>query len=466
MAIKKSTDSRRGGAFAPLLALLLALITVFGIFSAANAEKSLIRAMKKTEKRWEKREELLLFVTDALFREGTLSIKQDKASATYSIGEEGWLLSQKGSEENFVLQGNRQQNTLFYSPESLAAVYAGDWDEAAERLSATALSDRDLAEEEWAALKTAVSLTEPGLYDALSLVEKRMTDLWQKSNPEVRKERDSRKLGKDTQKGERYTVTWDSKAMTKLLKALAKYGKREEEQALAAALYDAFLCLADGKINEKDKNALLQFLRGEGEAYKEMLLLAQEDKASGKADFFVVKGEILRFEFSFSLQDTTLQGEWEWGKSIQDTTENTLHLSFEQKDKGTLSLTLTDTLIENSDSALVREAAWSLRDSQGSYFKKGDTEGKIRFSYGKEKGDLGLCLEKEQEELVFRGTLKDYQKGKSVKVLLNQVEKNKEPVTSGEYDLLLTTKAPKLDKMKKTMELYYKTEETEKKTAS
>ncbi len=466
MAMKNPTNSRRGGAFAPLLALLLALITVFGIFGAANAEKSLVRAMKKTEKRWEKREELLLFVTDVLFREGTLSIKQDKASVDYAIGNDGWILSQKGAEENFVLQGDRKQNTLFYSPETLAAVYGGDWNEAAERLSATALSDQSLTEGEWEALETAVALTEPGLYDALSLVEKRMKDLWQKSNPEVRKERDSRKLGKDTQKGERYTVTWDSKAMTKLLKALAKYGKREEEQALASALYDTFFCLADGEINKKDKEALLQFLRGEGEAYAEMLRLSQEDKTSGKADFFVVKGEILHFEFSFSLQDTTLQGEWEWGESIKDSTKTSMYLSLEQKNKGTLSLTLTDTLMENSDSALVREAAWNLRDSQGSYFKKGDNEGKIRFSYGKEKGDLGLRLIKEQDELVFRGTLEEYQKGKSVKLLLNQVEKNKEPVTQGEHDLLLTTKAPKLNEMKKTMELYYKTEETKNKKTS
>lgn len=93
----------------------------------------------------------------------------------------------------------------------------------------------------------------------------------------------------------------------------------------------------------------------------------------------------------------------------------------------TLFLSLKDYVKENSGSAYVREVECAFEDP---FFrllpeKEGDTGTrtlKVKYSWGKKRGDLGLRFTTEDKTVQFRGELKDYRAGKRAEIVLRRVE--------------------------------------------
>ena len=93
----------------------------------------------------------------------------------------------------------------------------------------------------------------------------------------------------------------------------------------------------------------------------------------------------------------------------------------------TLTLSLKDAVTENGNNAFVREAEFSLEDP--GFLLLPQTEGdngtrsvKLKFSWGKKRGDLGFRIATPEKTIQFRGELKDYNAGNRAEFVLRRVE--------------------------------------------
>jgi len=75
----------------------------------------------------------------------------------------------------------------------------------------------------------------------------------------------------------------------------------------------------------------------------------------------------------------------------------------------------------------ISEWTWEVSDPKSVFLtEKTETSGKIRYSWGKTKKDIGLRFVTDGKEITFGGTLTEYKSGKKCKFRLRRLEVDRE----------------------------------------
>lgn len=420
---RKTVGHRRGGVFS-LLAWILLFVTVIGLILRIFSGTGVEGALAKTQKKLTARESDGLFLLSAL-SDGSLTLRGEGMELLWnaSLAEEGYTLSAKEGGNRFALYAVGDNVTAAGSLFPDGTVFAPRRS-AAYALAGSALDREGVAPEHYAFFQGLLSLADPdlGSFDVLSSSVERIL---KKAKPELLKEDGEYKDGKNRLDVVQYTYRFSSEALVRACGALLKEGQKEEVQRSVSAYYAAALSACGKKITAEDQKAVLSFLKGEGKAFDSFSNLLGKSDSSLEITLSVYDGAVVAGQVQWSLGDLRQKAELFLGADPETAVRSFLRVSADRGEENLFSLNVTDEILDDSESAYIREWKWSL-SHQGGFFseEQKSTEGTLRYSWGKAKGDLGLKWMEGEESLVLRGTLLSRKEEKEIKIRLNRVEEN------------------------------------------
>ncbi len=425
-APKKSAT--RGSGLFLLLTASLFLLTLFGLLSCLSVGGSLESAVEKTKTRLEKQERDLLFLFDCL-EDGGLSLEGEGIHASWNadLPERGSLvLTENKDTFGYYLTGDTVTvNIPFLFEHAKSGARRGS-----AVLEKSVFSTEGLRREHRALALTLSALSDPSLWENEPLFDGLET-VFQKARPAPEKEK-----GFDWEEHDltctKITYSFDSEALVRSINALAKEGKNEAFRESFLAFAGLARALCDHPLSEKDAAKIDGFLTGQSEDFN--TLSAQ----MGKSDSFAT---LSFFEKGGYLAGAS--GTWRIGTqggsfslylgSGAKREDRTFSLSCLKDDKEMLSLTLSDRITDDSEQAFIREFDFSLSDQSGFWrdTEKPEQTVLFRYSWGREKGDLGLKILLPEEEINFRASLESYNRGSGAVLLLKRIEENRKNLLAG-----------------------------------
>ena len=140
---------------------------------------------------------------------------------------------------------------------------------------------------------------------------------------------------------------------------------------------------------------------------------------------------------AFSSGDTTFALELFFGEKIREGTF-VLNLSLKKGEESLLEAHVNHRIVEDSRTAYVRQLDYSVSDPAGTVLlsESGQISGKIRYSWGKEKGDIGLRIITPSGQIGFGGMIEEYKAEKSLRCRISRVEVDR--INRLDSDLVLT----------------------------
>ncbi|MBR7165873.1 MAG: hypothetical protein IKD18_06300, partial [Clostridia bacterium] len=407
---KKTRAPKKQNGFYPLLACILLMVTLTGFCLHLSGGGSVARAWKKTSEALAKKEEATLFLLSAV-KEGSLSARGKDLSVSYQAALPRALslsVKDQGAEIGLFAQGDR---LTLHSPTLLEGAYDAPRSGSATAFSQSVLNGEAVKEEHAALFRILLALSDPALWEEDA--EEGLSALWKKADPKMNKiplkVRDMGTVG-----GTAYEYTVDSHGLVNALNEGMSLGKKEAFRNGIRARAAALLAFCGKDFTPEDEKALFDFLDRKGEAFNTFSQLV--GKSDSKLELGVIvnrKGFVSHFGVSWNLGE--YQGEIAVlleGKNGTPSLEEA-SLSVKKGEKEILRFSAKFQVTDDSDVALIREATFSLFDESG-YLSDPEAPEKtatLRYSWGKEKGDLGLKLITPEKEINLRGTLEEWKKG-------------------------------------------------------
>ena len=417
---KTRAQKRRNGFF-PLLACVLLVVTLTGFCLHLTGGGSVARAWKKTADALCEKEEATLFLLSSL-KEGGLSAQGKELNLSYQASLPQALsfsVKDHSTEIGFFAQGD---TLTLHSPALLEGAYAAPRGGIGTAFSQSILNGEAVRCEHAALFRLILALSDPALWG--EDVEEGLSELWKKADPKMNKiPLKVRDMG--TAGGTAYEYTVESHGLVNALNQLISLRKQEDFQSGIRARAAALFALCGKDFTPDDEKALLDFLSGKGDAFNAFSQLV--GKSDSKLELGVIvnrKGFVSHFGASWNLGE--YQGEIAVlleGKSGTPSLEEAT-LSVKKGESEYLSFTAKFHITDDSDLALIREATFSLSDQSGILLDPEASEKTLtlRYSWGKEKGDLGLKIITPEKEINLRGALDEWKRGSRLAFTLKRLE--------------------------------------------
>ncbi len=424
---EKQNRSRRGGIF-PFLAFFLAVFTLVAALLDLSPDRALKSAIQNTKKDWNHREEALVFLSRVL-REGSVRVEGESFDLKYDAdlpGEAALRLAQ-GDVDLELYAG--EDELVWDSRALLDSPLSGKRDDAAKKIEESALGFCQFPEEQTLSLLRAyLALTDPDLLDGE--LSSALSRVGSKLFGSAKREKGDFLVEGEKLRATKISYLMEKENFTQGLAALQKEGRKEEVQNSVLAMFTALNALTGTSQTLEDRDAIQAFLKGEGERYASFARALEGEDSRGEAVFWIRSGRLIGMEWSFHLEGITASLSLCLGQSIKGSEESRLQWQYQRNGEEPRSVTLSHRIVEDSKKACIREVEWNLSGQ----------EGKIRYSWGKTKGDLGLRLITAEKEIAFRGQMKEYKKGKFLCFQLSGVEENRENCLSSPLTFTLTRK--------------------------
>lgn len=439
----KRENPTKGGIF-PLLAVVLLVSTVIGLVLDLDPERELLLAWEETREILTEDEADLLFLRDGLVS-GSVTAERKDGSLSYmaNLPESARLVfGGNGYRADLSAVGDK---LVFSSSELSDGSRGGDRRGAAAAFFQSPYYEADVLPAEIEALLAVyLSMTEPAFVSSAETIGRVAGELWDVADADCTKESASLTVGEETLSVKDVVYRFGPEEFKRIWTLFTTEGKKTELQDAVCAVYAAMSAL-DGKALSAEKEAAIRsFLNGESDTFHEVGRVFLSESSSGEMRFSIYDGRVVGISFSLKSGDCTARGELFLGKTVKNDEKKTLNFSVKNGEKETLSIALSAAVTENGDRAFVREWSWDVRDENGILLcDKTAAKGKIRFSWGKEKKDVGLRFATEDKTVIFGGTLNEYEEGKICKFVLGRLEVDRENLLAGRS--LTVTLSPSAD---------------------
>jgi len=426
MADKNPRRPRRGGIF-PALAVILFLATVIGFLGDMDPEKELLYAWENTSEAMSEEEEVLCFLKDSLLL-GEAEVLSGGENIRYSarLPEEARLSF--GGEGYHAALTSKGDSLVFSSSELSDAPRVGERKGAAALFFQSAYGESGVLPEE---IKTLVglylSMTDPDLITSGDTLGEVARSLWDIADPSCKRKSAALTVGEEEISVKDVIYRLDAEDLKKMWTLFSAEGKKEAFQDAVVALFSAANALEGKALTAEKEEAIRAFFRGEGDLHAAFsaALLARESE--GTISFHIYKSQVIGVGLAFKSGDVTANCEIFLGKKVSGAEERNLFLTVKNGDETLFSARIYARVTENSDSAFIREWTWEVSDPKSVFLtEKTETSGKIRYSWGKTKKDIGLRFVTDGKEITFGGTLTEYKSGKKCKFRLRRLEVDRE----------------------------------------
>ncbi len=431
MADKNQRKTGRGGIF-PALAVILFLTTVIGFFGDMNPEKELLYAWENTTEAMAEDEETLRFLKEILLSGEAEALSEGESirygarlpeEASLSFGGEGYhaTLTSKG------------ERLAFSSSELSDATRSGQRQGAAASFFQSAFAESGvLSQEIRTTLGLYLSMTDPDLIKFGHTANEVVKSLWDIADPSCKRKSATVTVGEEELKVKDILYRFDSEDLKKMWTLFSAEGKKEELQDAVVALFSASCALEAKPLAEEKEEAVRAFFRGEGELHDAFSAALLSQGSEGEISFHIYKNQVIGMEIFFKSGDKTASLDLFFGKKVAGAEERSGELTVKSGEETLFSARLSARVTENSDSAFIREWSWELSDPHGVFLtEKTESVGKIRYSWGKTKKDIGLRFALDGKELTFGGTLTEYKLGKKCSFVLQRLEVDRENLLQG-----------------------------------
>lgn len=394
----------KGGLF-PLIALLLALLAMVGLFSVLRPEAALLDAAGESLEELEERDETLLRLVSLLRTGRLVATEKGKEVLTVTGDGETRCLSLRGETK---LSLYRRGDELLLKPEEGEAT-GGKTEDFFPWLAT--LTDPELR----LLLGAFATACDPRLTSDALLLE--CEGLFETADPSLTKEKTDFSHGEEEGTATLYRLHAEGETAAEAVALLEEFRSTE-------ALFHLLSALAEE--NEARREAISAFFAGEGEFYG-----ALTEESTLTASLTVFDGLLRRGEITLKGKDAALTL-----SLTLNGTDAALVLTATYGESVT-SLALTDSVTEDEKSYL-RELGVTLTENGES------RESRFRFSWGKSKNDLALRLTLTDTEYYFRGTLEENKKDRVI-FTLSRIEKNKENILPLPLQFTLTEEEEALE---------------------
>ncbi|MBQ4036577.1 MAG: hypothetical protein IJC84_00450 [Clostridia bacterium] len=377
----------KGGLF-PLIALLLALLAMVGLFSVLRPEAALLDAAGESLEELEERDETLLRLVSLLRTGRLVATEKGKEVLTVTGDGETRCLTLRGETR---LSLYRSGDELILKPEE-GEVTGGKADAFFPWLAT--LTDPELR----LLLGAFVTWTDPRLTNDALLAE--CEALFEAAEPTLTKEKTDFSHGEEEGSAELYLLSAEGETAAGAVALL-------KELRSDAALLQLLASLAEE--NGARREAIASFFAGEGDFYE-----AVAKDPSLTAELTVFDGLLRRADMTLKGKDAALALSLTLDGTASGMVITATH------GEAVSSLALTDSVTED-DRSYLREIGITLTENGEA------RETRIRFSWGKSKNDLALRLTLTDTEYYFRGTLDENKKSRVI-FTLSRIEKDKENI--------------------------------------
>ncbi|MBR4288157.1 MAG: hypothetical protein IKT50_01825 [Clostridia bacterium] len=421
--VNKDQKKAVGGGIFPALAVILFLATVIGFFGDMDPEKELLYTWENTFEAMAEEEETLCFLKDSLLL-GEVEVLSDGKSIHYGarLPEEARLTF--GGEGYNADLTSKEESLVFSSSELSDAPRLGERQGAAAAFFQSAYAESDaLPGEIRTLLGLFLSMTDPDLISSADTLGDVARSLWDIADPSCKRKNATWMAGEEKLKVKDVTYRFDSEDLKKMWTLFSSEGKKDEVQNAAVALFAATNALEGKALTAEKEEAIRAFFHGEGDLHADFSSALLSQGSEGTLSFHIYKNYVIGIELIFKSGDVTVNSEIFFGKKVADAQERTLRFTVKNGEETLLSALLSARVTENSKSAFIREWTWEISDPSSVFLtEKTESTGKIRYSWGKTKKDIGLRFVLDGKEVTFGGTLTDYKLGKKCVFELRRLE--------------------------------------------
>ncbi len=411
---RRKQGSRTG--FFSYLAVFLAVLTLIGFLTDLAPQNRLRRAWDRTVREIESDEAVFALIGTAL-SEGSIRLESKDTQILYAAAlPKRASVSVSGNGESLVAVCEKDLFSLSVDGE----VATGERAAMAEELFAEPYDA--LSENEKGLLRAFLLVTRTSFSDgtAASVAER----ILKGAKPSLTRRGVSRTVGEKTRSATEYRFDFDSRAMTRALKTLVEEAQHNKSRQALTQMGEA-LVLFGGGGGEKF-GVIEDFLDGKGELY-DSVAARLEEKSWASLSFTVQSDKVVSVSFAFRI------GEEEANFSLdlsEGSAESGVRLMLSMNGQ---ALTVSQTVEESRESYL-RTWQWTLQNGE----KK--EEGSIRFSRGKEKGDVGLRMKFGEREWYWRATLEKYRAGKEISLKISRIERDRENLLAEPVTVMISAK--------------------------
>lgn len=436
-------NSGNGGIF-PLLALVLLFVTVFGFFGQMDPTREMKRAYEKTVEILSEEEEEIRFLRQCLMQ-GKTTLSLGKETVTYQADlprAASLSFAGKGYGAALTSHGDR---LILSSEELLSENRAAKRQDAVSEFWTGAFVESEcLSEETRMLVGLYLALTDPSFLEAGDLFENTAEDLLEIASPDCKKEKNTLTVGEEELSVKDISYLFSSEDLKKMWTLFSAEAKKEGFLEAVVSAY-ACLCATEEKaVSEEKREAIRDFLNGEGKTHKAFAEVFLSAESEGKLSFHLYKGKVIGIGFSLKSGDVKANGEILFGNPVEGASMRSLSLSVKKEDETVFSLALSAAIREDSETAFVREWNVAVTDTKNFLLTdKTESQGKIRFSWGRVKKDIGLRLVLDEKEIALGGQLKEYKEGKTCEFSLSRLEVDRENRLQGKT--LTVTLSPSAD---------------------
>ena len=456
---KNSRKTGQNGYFSILLALLLLFVTIFGFCRALSPQNSLSQSLSKTLREVTGQDDAIRFLSSSL-RAGSVSAKGEEkevsfagdlpeaASLTFGTGENAISLVSRG--DKISLQ------CAALSDRGFSAARTG----ASDALSDSAFSDAGLDEDWMRFFRVYLALTEGENSSFGEVFPDWGKDLFDAGEMSLTVSSSGKEA--EGEKGKTYCYQTESEGMKKILAAWKDGGKDGKIGNSGGALWSLISALSGEGASAEKKEAFSAFLSGSGDRFALWQKAWSEENARGEIVIVVSSGRVRKISWHFSGGGCGVQGEISFGKKPKKDGAFDLTLTVSEEEKDLLSVSFSHRISENSDSALIRRWEANLSDPTGVFLsEKTSLSAEATFSWGKQKGDLGLRLALDGREINFRGGSGEFKKGKELRFVLKRIEVDRKNRLEVPLTVVFTEKGTVLKTPRAEMDLFPQGEERE-----
>ncbi len=445
--------------FLAVVLLVTTLATPF-VFFAPKAR--LDRAVEKTAEEFLDEDVLSFFAQ--VFLDGSFEAVGEKSSLSYTATlPKSAALVQQGAFGScrVAFQGDR----LYLQSSGFGdAAYSASRKDAAVQLCNSAFSDAGMPDVQMRLLRSALVLGDGSFSHSLGVLKDAFASSFRAGKPDFSAVEEKIRIGEKERKATTFTYKIGEEGVEKALAAWKRSGEKASVSEALTALRGILSATLSQKESDEAVKRFTSFLCGKSAEFQnfEKMLLSENSRAT--LTVTVYKGRVLTANFLLGGGDSVLEARTSLSPQYREDATLSFDLHATQGENRLLSLNLDSAIAENSKSALIRKWNWSYTDTVGAIGSDPDEgKGEITFSWGKEKGDLGLKIALDESELVFRGELVKYKKGKKMDYVIGRVEWNGKKISEDDtYAVTLSAKGETPASRRATENLFPEGEEREK----
>lgn len=419
---------RPGGIFT-LLALLLLLFTVISIFSYFSSASTLARALGQTAKAWEREEKNSSFLL-SLAQKGQVTLTGAGKEISFSASPESASLAirNEGMDVSFVSSGEKLTGHG-------ASLQGGDGTGA--RVGAfSAFSDSALGENRggsWDLVRAYLALTDPDRNSDLFC--ENLQEIWQEIEAPLTRKKSS---VEEKISATEYTFTLKKNELSRLLSAVSARGAEEDFRDSVAAHVGVLLALGGQNFTSAQREQVTWFCQGKGERFAQLREDFSREESVIALSFFVKGGKVIGLTLDAAFGQETWKADVFLG--TDPFSAGTSRARWERSvGEDALCLSIEQEVVEEMG-AYMRQVNFEYKNTREGLFPLSQEakSGLFRYSWGKEKGDLGLRIRTGEREVFLRGQMEKFRAGKEACVSILRMEEGGKNTLSDPLTLTLS----------------------------